>query len=65
MKGLKTVDTATGKESVAAPERSDVCAVTACEVVLEAALCTELAAAVLERLGGDTLAICKERYERL
>ncbi len=65
MKGLKTVDFATGQPAVAAPERSDTCAVTACEVVLESALCFALAQAVSERLGGDNMAQVKERYERL
>ncbi len=65
MKGLKTVDLATGLPAVAAPERSDVCAVTACEAVLESALCFVLADVLAERLGGDTLAQVKERYERL
>ena len=65
MKGLSTVDVLTGSPAVAAPERSDVCAVTACEVVLESALCAVLCEAVSERLGGDTMAQVKERYERL
>ncbi len=64
-KGLRTVDTQTGEPAVAAPERSDVCAVTACEVVLESALCSELCAALLERLGGDTMAQVLEHYEKL
>lgn len=65
MKGLSTVDTATGEAARAATERSDVCAVTACEVVLESALCTELCKVILERLGGDTMAEVTERYGRL
>ncbi len=62
MKGLPTVDTATGKACVAASERSDVCAVLACETVCEAAVCFELARAVVERLGGDTVEELKARY---
>ncbi len=62
MQGLSTVDVATNKPARAAAERSDVCAVTACEVVLEAALCTELARVVLERLGGDTMQEVISRY---
>ena len=65
MRGLATVDTASGLPATAAPERSDVCAILACETVLEAALCSELCAVVLEQLGGDTLAEVKERYGRL
>ena len=63
--GLSTVDTETMQPVRAAAERSDVCAVPACEQVLEAAVCAELCAAVLERLGGDTLAQLKARYGEL
>lgn len=65
MHGLMTVDTATNKSATAAAERSDVCALTACCAVLEAALCIELCAVVLERLGGDTVTEVLERYGRL
>lgn len=64
-RGLMTIDTETGEPSRSAFERSDVCAVTACEVILESALCIELTKAVLERLGGDTTAELIERYGRL
>ncbi len=64
-RGLGTVDVATGERAVSAAERSDVCAVTACEVVLEAAIACALAEAVCDRLGGDTLAEVVERYGRL
>ncbi len=65
MKGLSTVDLATGGPATAAPERSDVCAVGSCEAVLESALNFVLAEAVTERLGGDTVAQVKARYEAL
>ena len=65
MKGLKTVDYKTHEAVRAATERSDVCAVAACEVIAESALCCELAAVVLERLGGDTMQEISERYGRL
>ena len=65
MKGLNTVDYATGQPARAAAERSDTCAVTACGVVLESALAAELAAVVSERLGGDNMAEVVERYGRL
>ncbi len=55
MKGLQTVDTDTMQPALSAPERSDVCAILACEVVCEAALVTELSKVVSERLGGDTM----------
>lgn len=65
MRGLRTVDLSTGLPAAAATERSDVCAVAACEVILESVLCSALAEAVLERLGGDTMAELIARYGRL
>ena len=55
MKPLRTVDLATGLESPATIERSDVCAVPAASVVGEAVVSIVLAAAVLEKFGGDTV----------
>ncbi len=65
MKGLKTVDTATGEEATAAGERSDVCAICACEVILESVVCTALAEVVAKRLGGDNIREVAERYSLL
>ena len=65
MKGLNTVDYLTKEACRAATERSDVTAITACEIILESAVACELAAVVLERLGGDNVAEIKERYRRL
>lgn len=65
MRGLATVDYCSHEAVRAATERSDVCAILACEVVLESALCCELAAVVLERLGADNLADVADRYGRL
>ncbi|MDE5896350.1 MAG: chorismate synthase, partial [Clostridia bacterium] len=65
MKGLNTVDYLTKQPVRAATERSDVCAITACEVVLESALAAELAKIVAERLGGDHMQEVIERYGRL
>jgi chorismate synthase len=56
MRPLRSVDLATMAESPAAIERSDVCAVSAAAVVGEAMVGLVLAAAVLERFGGDTVA---------
>jgi len=52
---LPSVDLATGEPHPAHAERSDVCAVPAAGVVAEAVVALELAAALLERLGGDHL----------
>ena len=65
MKGLATVDYLTKEPVRAATERSDVTAVTACEIILESAIATELSKIVLERLGGDNLAEVVDRYRRL
>ncbi len=65
MKGLQTAEYPSGKPVRAAAERSDVCAIAACEEVLESALAYELAAVVTERLGGDTAAELKARYGAL
>lgn len=65
MKGLNTVNFATKEPAKASTERSDVCAVSACEVVLESALLCELAKVVSERLGGDTLHEMQKRYGEL
>ena len=65
MKGLNTVNYNTKERARAATERSDVCAVPACEVVCESAILCELAKVVCERLGGDTLCELQKRYEEL
>ena len=56
MKPLRSVDLATGAESPAAIERSDVCAVPAAAVVGEAMVALVLADALIERFGGDSIA---------
>ncbi len=55
MKPLRSVDLATGDESAALVERSDVAAVEALAVVAEAAVAWELAGAAREKFGGDAL----------
>jgi len=53
--GLPSVDALTGRPAAGARQRSDTCAVPAASVVAEAAVALELAAALLEKTGGDTL----------
>lgn len=65
MQGLQTVDVETGEAATAASERSDVCAIVALEIIAEAVVAQVLAAAVSERLGGDTMAQVCRRYEEL
>jgi len=52
---LPSIDLATRQPVQARYERSDVCAVPAAAVVVEAVVAWELAAALLEKFGGDTL----------
>ena len=54
-RALRTVDIATGEESVAHHQRSDVCAVPAAGIVAEAMVALVLAEAVLEKFGGDSV----------
>jgi chorismate synthase len=52
---LDTVDIATGESTEAITQRSDVCAVPRAGVVLESVVAIELADALLEKTGGDTV----------
>jgi chorismate synthase len=56
MQPLRTVDLRTGEPAEAVRERSDVCAVPAAGVVAEAMVALVLADALLEKVGGDSLA---------
>ncbi len=57
---LATVDMATHEPAVAITQRSDACAVPRAGVVLEAVVAFELADALLEKTGGDTVAeVCR------
>ncbi|MEP9385394.1 chorismate synthase [Nocardioides sp. KR10-350] len=62
-RALRTVDVATGEESVAHHQRSDVCAVPAAGVVAEAMVALVLADAVLEKFGGDSVRETKRNAE--
>lgn len=64
MKGLRTVDYLTKEATLAASERSDVCAIFALSVIAESAVAKALACVVDKRLGGDTMREVIERYER-
>lgn len=65
MKGLETVDYLTREKTTAAGERSDVCAICACEVILESVVASALCEVVLKRLGGDNMKEVKEHYSSL
>lgn len=55
MQPLATVDLASGEAADASRERSDVCAVPAASIVGEAMLALELAAAMQEKFGADSV----------
>lgn len=61
MSPLDSVDLRTGAATKATIERSDVCAVPAAGVIGESLLALVLAAAVLEKFGGDSLNEVRER----
>jgi len=60
---LASVDLQTKRSEEAVHERSDVCAVPAASVVVEAVVATELAAAMVGKFGGDSVAEMKAAYE--
>jgi len=62
-KPLASVDLKTKKPEDAAYERSDVCAVPAASVVVEAVVAAELAGALIEKFGGDSLKQMRLAYE--
>ncbi len=62
-KALPSVNLKTRKKETADFERSDVCAVPAGSVIGEAILGFELADALLEKTGGDSLAEVKRTYQ--
>ena len=61
MTPLDSVDLRTGAATKATIERSDVCAVPAAGVIAESLLALVLAAAVLEKFGGDSLDEVRQR----
>lgn len=60
-----TVDLQTGEPCETTYERSDVCPVPRAVVVIEAEICRVLADALIEKLGGDSLAEMKPRFAAL
>jgi chorismate synthase len=63
IKPLKSVDLVTKRPTLATVERSDICAVPAAAVVGEAAVAFELASAMIEKFGGDSLREMKRNYD--
>ena len=63
MSPLQSVDLETGASAPAQSERSDVTAVPALGVIAEAAVALSLAAAYVEKFGGDSLAEMRRNFE--
>jgi len=63
MKPLESVDLNTKESSKAAYERSDACAVPAASVIMENIVAFEIARAMVEKFGGDSLLEMKTNYE--
>ncbi len=62
-RALRTVDVATGEETTAHHQRSDVCAVPAAGIVAEAMVALVLAEAVVEKFGGDSVGETRRNVE--
>lgn len=62
-RALATIDVATGEAAKAHHQRSDVCAVPAAGVVVEAMTALVIANAVLEKFGGDNVVETKRNLE--
>ena len=62
-KALQTIDTTSGDSATAHHQRSDVCAVPAAGVVIEAMVALVIADAVLEKFGGDSVSETKRNLD--
>ena len=62
-RALQTVDTSTGESATAHHQRSDVCAVPAAGIVVEAMVALVLADVVLEKFGGDSIGETKRNLD--
>lgn len=63
LRGLPSVDLNTKQPEDSQYERSDVCAVSAASVVMENAVAFEVAAAFMDKFGGDSLIETRANYE--
>ena len=62
-KPLESVNLRTKQSEEAAYERSDVCAVSAAAVIVEHVVAFEVAGALVEKFGGDSVEEMLARYE--
>jgi chorismate synthase len=62
-KPLESINLATKEKQEAQYERSDVCAISAASVIVENVVAFEIACAVVDKFGGDSLVEMKARYD--
>jgi chorismate synthase len=62
-KPLESIDMETKQPSTASYERSDICAVPACSVIIEHVVAFEVAAALIDKFGGDSVDEMVERWK--
>ena len=62
-KPLESINLATKESESANYERSDVCAISAASVIVENVVAFEVAAAFIDKFGGDSLAEMQARYQ--
>ncbi len=62
-KALQTIDTASGDAATAHHQRSDVCAVPAAGIVIEAMVALVIADAIVEKFGGDSVQATKRNLD--
>jgi chorismate synthase len=60
---LESINLETKKKQEASYERSDVCAVPAASVIIENVVAFEMACALVDKFGGDSVPEMKARYE--
>ena len=63
-KPLGSINLSTKQAESAAYERSDVCAVSACSVIVENVVAFEVASAFVEKFGGDSVEEMRARFEQ-
>jgi chorismate synthase len=60
---LESINLQSKQKQEASYERSDICAVPAASVIVENVVAFEIAAAVIDKFGGDSLAEMQARYD--
>lgn len=64
LRGMPSVDLTTRQAATSAYERSDICAVSAASVVMENVVAFEIARALREKFGGDSMTELRDQHSR-